>query len=246
MAAEEAARVFERFWRADPSRARASGGAGLGLAIVAAIADAHGGHAEVDTAPGAGRDVPRVPAIRAAADLCRQRPTHRPPHARPRRTHPRPIPIAELEDSPSSRDRSVVEAVAGQIVERGLATVGRHHQRLGRAAHFERRRPRSNRCRSPISFTPATRFLLPTMRVASSRHRAPSRTPVRRELAQPARAGGGSPGECTTRSQSMTIGFVIGGVFCVDPSRAAEASTSLRLGRAESPSACAVLGASPC
>ena len=39
---------------------RASGGAGLGLAIVAAITEAHGGHAEVQTAPGAGRDVPRV------------------------------------------------------------------------------------------------------------------------------------------------------------------------------------------
>ena len=54
MAPEEAARVFERFWRADPSRARESGGAGLGLAIVAAITNAHGGRAEVQTAPGGG------------------------------------------------------------------------------------------------------------------------------------------------------------------------------------------------
>jgi two-component system, OmpR family, sensor kinase len=54
MAPEDAARVFERFWRADPSRARTSGGAGLGLAIVAAITQAHGGRAEVETAPGAG------------------------------------------------------------------------------------------------------------------------------------------------------------------------------------------------
>jgi two-component system OmpR family sensor kinase len=54
MSPEDASRVFERFWRSDPSRARASGGAGLGLAIVAAIADAHGGRAEVQTALGQG------------------------------------------------------------------------------------------------------------------------------------------------------------------------------------------------
>jgi two-component system OmpR family sensor kinase len=54
MATEEAGRVFERFWRGDASRTRASGGTGLGLAIVAAIADAHGGSASVDTAPGQG------------------------------------------------------------------------------------------------------------------------------------------------------------------------------------------------
>lgn len=54
MAADDAARAFERFWRSDPSRTRTSGGAGLGLAIVAAITEAHGGHAELETAPGAG------------------------------------------------------------------------------------------------------------------------------------------------------------------------------------------------
>jgi two-component system OmpR family sensor kinase len=46
------ARVFERFTRADASRTRDSGGAGLGLALVQAIAAAHGGQAHVESRPG--------------------------------------------------------------------------------------------------------------------------------------------------------------------------------------------------
>ena len=49
-----AAKVFEPFFRADESRARQTGGAGLGLAIVAAIVEAHDGGVRLDTAPGAG------------------------------------------------------------------------------------------------------------------------------------------------------------------------------------------------
>jgi signal transduction histidine kinase len=41
--AQEREKVFERFHRTDPARARRDGGAGLGLAIVLAIAEAHGG-----------------------------------------------------------------------------------------------------------------------------------------------------------------------------------------------------------
>lgn len=39
----ERERIFERFHRTDPGRARSGGAAGLGLAIGGAIADAHGG-----------------------------------------------------------------------------------------------------------------------------------------------------------------------------------------------------------
>ncbi len=51
---EEVAHVFERFYRADPSRARASGGVGLGLSIVAAVAEAHGGSVSAASSPGGG------------------------------------------------------------------------------------------------------------------------------------------------------------------------------------------------
>ena len=55
--AEHLDHVFERFHRADPSRARASGGVGLGLAIVAAVAEAHGGRAFAESVPGRGTTI---------------------------------------------------------------------------------------------------------------------------------------------------------------------------------------------
>jgi two-component system OmpR family sensor kinase len=54
MGQEDASRVFERFYRTDSSRARASGGIGLGLSIVDSLVHAHGGLVAVTTAPGEG------------------------------------------------------------------------------------------------------------------------------------------------------------------------------------------------
>ncbi|MBV8986335.1 MAG: HAMP domain-containing histidine kinase [Acidimicrobiia bacterium] len=54
MTEDQAARAFERFYRVDPSRARTSGGAGLGLSIVSAIVAAHHGSVALDSTPGQG------------------------------------------------------------------------------------------------------------------------------------------------------------------------------------------------
>jgi len=52
--ADDVARVFERFYRGEKSRSRATGGAGLGLAISRGIIEAHGGKIRLETDPGKG------------------------------------------------------------------------------------------------------------------------------------------------------------------------------------------------
>ena len=54
MSSDEVERVFDRFWRADPSRQRTTGGTGLGLAIAQEDAIAHGGRIEVWSEVGQG------------------------------------------------------------------------------------------------------------------------------------------------------------------------------------------------
>ncbi|MDO8189404.1 HAMP domain-containing sensor histidine kinase [Conexibacter sp. JD483] len=55
IAAEDLPRLFDRFWRADPSRSRRTGGSGLGLSIARQLAQAHGGTlSAASDGPGAG------------------------------------------------------------------------------------------------------------------------------------------------------------------------------------------------
>ncbi len=80
---EEAAHVFERFWRADKARSRTKGGSGLGMAIVAQIVQTHGGSVRFDSSVPAGTTVtvllPARPPVPAGWPPQAQQPAPLPP-----------------------------------------------------------------------------------------------------------------------------------------------------------------------
>lgn len=66
---EDTGELFERFWRAAPGRERGPAGAGLGLSIVSAIVDAHGGSVRAESPPdGGARFVIELPLAKLAGD----------------------------------------------------------------------------------------------------------------------------------------------------------------------------------
>lgn len=68
IAEEDVPRIFDRFFRADPARARASGGTGLGLSIARWIVERHDGHFEVLSRQGLGTRIRVILPARSATE----------------------------------------------------------------------------------------------------------------------------------------------------------------------------------
>jgi two-component system, OmpR family, sensor kinase len=100
--------LFDRFFRTDDSRARATGGAGLGLAIVASIAEAHDGRCEVLDTPGGGATFRvTLPAVAPAA------PTPTPQPSVPASASPAtPAPAATLDQDDDGSAAATTPAAA--------------------------------------------------------------------------------------------------------------------------------------
>ncbi len=98
----EAAMVFNRFWRADPARARTSGGTGLGLSISLEDAHLHGGWLQAWGEPGRGSQF-RLTLPRRAGDPI----THSPLPLVPADAHARPAGAGTDDTRPTGKPRVV-------------------------------------------------------------------------------------------------------------------------------------------
>ena len=104
MSPEDAARVFERFFRADASRSRRFGGAGLGLSIVASIIKAHGGTVTAGPGPDGGTVFTvRLPPVRNTGERVPCRGGWRRPLPTITRTEYSQLTLSELCEEPEVR-----------------------------------------------------------------------------------------------------------------------------------------------
>jgi two-component system sensor histidine kinase SenX3 len=94
IAESELGRVFERFYRVDPARSRATGGTGLGLSIVKHIATNHGGSVGVWSVVGSGSTF----TIRLPASTSRAKPNPTPAQA--------PVDVVSLADAAALTERT--------------------------------------------------------------------------------------------------------------------------------------------
>jgi two-component system sensor histidine kinase SenX3 len=99
--ADELDRIFERFYRVDPARARSTGGTGLGLSIVKHVAATHGGEVRVWSVEGEGSSFTLT--LPARVDVDTGRPVHRHGPATAREADgPRGIPTLVDDDEPDA------------------------------------------------------------------------------------------------------------------------------------------------
>ncbi|WTJ96732.1 MtrAB system histidine kinase MtrB [Streptomyces sp. NBC_01537] len=99
----EATRVFNRFWRADPARARTTGGTGLGLSIAVEDARLHGGWLQAWGEPGGGSQF-RLTLPRTAGESLRGSPIALEPEDSRRNSVLRaPVPPADAPAAPVAR-----------------------------------------------------------------------------------------------------------------------------------------------
>ncbi|WP_405898042.1 MtrAB system histidine kinase MtrB [Streptomyces sp. NBC_00727] len=112
----EATRVFNRFWRADPARARTTGGTGLGLSIAVEDARLHGGWLQAWGEPGGGSQF-RLTLPRTADE--------------PLRGSPIPLEPEDSRRNRESRERAADASVTGS--EHRLLAVPSQHPGAGRA-----------------------------------------------------------------------------------------------------------------